>query len=166
MGCETFRYSWIKVTDEDGRAATMRSALDLQQTLMERARTATGAADGLAVKDQLQMARCYLGEDVDHGTKIVIYPPPHDGSVTLHVLAPSPHQVSKNGLEISIAAMPAGYTRERALAWLDTPVGQAWAGGALACRLVYAVAIAEETLPMVAPQVHTQHTESPCSINC
>jgi len=155
MTCETFRYCWLKVTDEDGRAAAMRSALDLQQQLMERAHSAApGSPQARAVAEDMQMARCYLGEAVDHGVRVVIYPQ-HE-SMTLQVLADTP-ACGTNGVEIAVADMPAGYTREQAQAWLTSPVGSTWSQGALACRLIYAVATVEEERDMVAPPAR-EHT--------
>ena len=149
MTSEAFRYCWVKVTDEDARAASMRSALDLQQQLMERARAvAPGSPDAQALTEQMQMARCYLGEVADHGVRVIIYQ--HD-AMTVHVLADEPSSSSDNGIEVAMAEMPAGYTREQAQAWIHTPVGSTWSQGALARRLIYAVATVEEDRHMVAP---------------
>ena len=158
MTCETFRYCWLKVTNEDGRAAAMRSALDLQQQLMERAHNAApGTPEARVVAEEMQMARCYLGEGVDHGVRVVIYPQ-HE-TMTLHVLADA-RACGNDGVEIAIADMPAGYTREQAQAWIATPVGSTWSQGALACRLIYAVATVEEERDMVAPPVREHTTQA------
>lgn len=151
MATETFRYCWIKVTNEDGRAASMRSALSLQQRFMERsAQVAPGSAEAKALAEEMQMARCYLGETVDHGVRVIIYQ--HD-AMTLHVLADAEGQSRGDDIEVAIAEMPAGQTREQAQAWIDTPIGSTWSQGALACRLIYAVATVEENREMVAPPV-------------
>ena len=145
---EVFRYAWIKVSDEEGRARVMRSALELQQTLLDRAQTAEpGSPEARLVRTQLVMARVYLGGQVEHAIRVIIVPLVDGGSLSLDVLTPLPHTVSQNGIEVAVATMPSGYTREEALNWLETPVGMTWSAGALACRLAQAVVTAEESRP-------------------
>ncbi|HVO88618.1 MAG TPA: hypothetical protein VMV45_08755 [Casimicrobiaceae bacterium] len=142
---EVFRYSWMKVTDANGRASAMRAALELQPQLAARARVAeAGSAEARFVRMQSLMARSYLGGDIERGIRVVVAAPPHGGSLSLDILAPAPHTVSRDGIEVSVATMPSGYTREDALAWLDTPVGLAWSRDALACRLAHAVVMVED----------------------
>jgi len=155
---EAFRYSWIKASDEEGRASVMRMALELQQTLLDRARAAQpGTSEARFVRAQLLMARVYLGGEVEHGIRVIIFSPPVGGSLSLDLLTPLQHAVSRNGIEIAVATMPSGYTREDALAWLETPVGSTWSQGALACRLAHAVVTAEESLPTVALGAESEH---------
>jgi len=143
---ESFRYCWIKVTDADARASTMRSALQLQQKLVARAQAAPpGSDESRFVRNQLVMARAYLGGDIERGIRVIIVPAPEGASLSLDLLATGPHAVSRDGVEISMATMPSGYTRDDAHAWLETPVGETWAQGALACRLVHSVVTAEES---------------------
>ena len=73
MTCETFRYCWLKVTDEDARATSIRSALDLQQSLMQQAReVVAGTPEAARLQQELDLARTYLGQDVDLGVRVVI----------------------------------------------------------------------------------------------
>src|SRR5579862_6278817 len=145
---EVFRYSWIKVTDEDGRAGMMHAALAVQQSLSERARIAqAGTAEAHFLRTQVLMARAYLGGEVEHGIRVIIFSPAEAGSVALDLATPLPHQRSENGIEISTATMPSGYTLAQAQTWLETPVGIAWSTGALACRLVHAVVNTEVSRP-------------------
>ncbi len=96
------------------------------------------------------MARAYLGGEVEHGIRVVIFSPAEGGSLSLDLMTSSPHAVAKRGIEITVATMPSGYTRADALAWLETPVGIAWSSGALACRLAHAVVTAEVSRPAPA----------------
>jgi hypothetical protein len=145
---EVFRYSWFKVTDDDGRAETMRAALDVHDSLLQRARAAQpDSTEAAFVRTQLVMARAYLGGEIEHGIRVVIFSPAKGGSLSLDLLTPFPHAVSQRGIEITHATMPSGYGRADALAWLETPVGAAWSKGALACRLAHAVVTAEELPP-------------------
>jgi len=155
---EVFRYSWIKVSDDDGRAAMMRAALDLQRSLPERARAAQpGSAEAGILRTQLLMARAYLGGEVEHGIRVVILSPAEGGSLALDLMTSSPHAIAQRGVEITVATMPSGYARADALAWLETPVGAAWSGGALACRLAHAVVTAEVSRPAPALASECQH---------
>jgi hypothetical protein len=145
---EVFRYSWFKVSDDDGRAQMMQAALELHHSLSERARAAEpGSTEVAFVRTQLLMARAYLGGEIEHGIRVIIFSPAKGGSLSLDLLTPFPHAVSQRGVEISHATMPSGYARADALAWLETPVGIAWSKGALACRLAHAVVTAEEAPP-------------------
>jgi hypothetical protein len=145
---EVFRYSWIKVTDEDGRAQMMRAALALQTSLSERARaTQPDNAEAQFLRTQMLMARVYLGGDVEHVIRVIIFSPAEAGSLALDLATPLPHQRSENGIEIATATMPSGYTLAQAQAWLETPVGVAWSTGALACRLAHAVVNTEVSRP-------------------
>jgi hypothetical protein len=149
---EIFRYSWIKVSDEDGRAEMMRAALDLQPLLAEGANAAQpGSAEAAYFRAQTTMARAFLGGDLDHGIRVIILSPAVGGSLSLDVLASSPHAISRDGIEITVATMPSGYSRADAEAWLQTPVGSAWSKGALACRLAHAVVTADVPNPTTAP---------------
>lgn len=149
---QSFRYSWIKVTDENGRSAQMRAALEVHQQLLEQRRTAeAGSKEARFLHSQLVMARQYLAGDIDHSIRVIIFPPPMGASLSLDLLLDSDQRVSRNGIEVAMATMPSGYSREDAIAWLDTPVGAAWSRSALTCRLSYAVVSTEEAPSMVAP---------------
>ena len=155
---EVYRYSWIKVSDDDGRAQMMRAALEVQHSLREHARAAQpGSAEAGFLRTQLVMARAYLGGEVEHGIRAVIFSPAEGGSLSLDLVTPLPHAVSQRGTEITVATMPSGYARADALAWLETPVGAAWSGGALACRLAHAVVTAEVSRPAPALASECQH---------
>lgn len=148
---EVFRYCWIKVSDEQGRVAMTRATFEVQKTLRDRAQQAEpGSADARWVRTQQVMARAYLAGQAEHGIRVVLFSPKEGGSLSLDVLARQPHATSRDGIEIDIATMPSGYTREDAQAWLTTPVGAAWSSQALACRLVHAVVNAEA--PGAAPR--------------
>ena len=64
------------------------------------------------------------------------------------------------GIEIDMAGMPPGFTREQAQARIDTPVGSTWSCGAIACRLIYAVASTDEEARMVAPATEDENATS------
>jgi len=155
---EVFRYSWIKVTDEDGRAEMMHAALELQHSLSERARAAApGSAEAQFLRTQMIMARVYLGGEVEHGIRVIIFSPAEAGSLALDIATPLPHQRSENGVEIATATMPSGYTLAQSQAWLETPVGVAWSAGALACRLAHAVVNTEVSHPASSPADQREH---------
>ena len=97
------------------------------------------------------MARVYLGGEVEHGIRVVIFSPAEAGSLALDVSTSLPHARSERGIEITTATMPSGYTLSQAQAWLETPVGVAWSTGALACRLAHAVVNTEVSRPEPSP---------------
>jgi len=155
---EVFRYSWIKVSDEEGRAQMMHAALELQHSLSERARVAPpGSAEAQFLRTQMIMARVYLGGEVEHGIRVIIFSPAEAGSLALDIATPLPHQQSENGVEIATATMPSGYTLAQTQAWLETPVGLAWSTGALACRLAHAVVNTEVSHPASSPADQREH---------
>lgn len=155
---EVFRYSWIKVSDEQGRVAMTRAALDVQKMLRERApRCEPGSDEARWVRTQQVMARAYLAGQLEHGIRVVLFSPAQGGSLSLDLLAREPHAASRDGIEIDIATMPSGYTRDDALAWLTTPVGAAWSSQALACRLVHAVVNVESPATPPRSEARTEH---------
>ena len=88
---EVYRYSWIKVSDDDGRAQMMRAALGVQHSLQEHARAAQpGSAEAGFLRTQLVMARAYLGGEVEHGIRAVIFSPAEGGSLSLDLVTPLP----------------------------------------------------------------------------
>ena len=103
------------------------------------------------------MARAYLGGELEHGIRVIIFSPAEGGSLSLDLVTTSPHAVSQRGIEITVATMPSGYARAEALGWLETPVGVAWSEGALACRLAHAVVTAEVSRPAPALASECQH---------
>lgn len=154
---EVFRYSWIKVSNEDGEAQMTRAALSVQHALAEGARAARpGSAEAAFLRTQQLMARAYLGGDPEHGIRVVILSPAEAGSLALDLRTTALHAVSENGIEITTATMPSGYSLEQAEAWLKTPVGAAWSTGALACRLAHAVVNAEVSRPANALTSETE----------
>lgn len=137
---EVFRYSWIKVSDEEGRCEQMRVALQLQQSLAERLQSALpGSDDARFLRTQVLMARAYLGGEVERGTRTTVFSVADAGSLSVDLVATMPHARSRGEVEITTATMPSGYTLPQAVAWLETPVGIAWSTAVLACRLVHAV---------------------------
>ena len=139
---EVYRYFWIKVTDEQARAASDKAALTLQRSLLEQSKSAApGSDEERFVRSQQAMARQYLGGELVNGTRIVIW---SGNGMPLSVdVLPTSHQEGEAGpMEVAIAAMPADYLQDRSRDWIKTPVGQAWAAGAPMCRLSYAVVAA------------------------
>jgi hypothetical protein len=141
MPTESYRYFWIKVTNEAARASSARAALELQQTLAQQASASgTRRAELASLRTQQEMARWYLAGEIDNGTRIVVWNPQAE-SCAVDILLSYGHQANTGGIEVALATMPAGSTRETSLAWLAGPVGRAWCAGALSCRLGHAVAI-------------------------
>src|SRR5438270_9845821 len=113
---QSFRYSWIKVTDENGRLDQMRAALEVHQELLQRRKTAqAGSDEARFVHSQSIMARQYLAGEIDHTIRVIIIPPPMGASLSLDLLLDSDHHISSNGIQVGMATMPSGYSRADAL---------------------------------------------------
>jgi PKHD-type hydroxylase len=132
---EVYRYFWTKVTDRPGRVESFRAAMEVMERL-EREHSQTEPDGRLAWKNLLAQARQYLGPGIEQVVKIVVARP--KAAVDLEVVHDRHTGMSTGDIEISIATMPAAFTREDALAWLSNPVGGAWALGARSCRLAHA----------------------------
>jgi len=136
---EIYRYFWIKATDAAARTAASKASLDLQQNLIERSNAIPpDSPEASDLRVQQDMSRWYLAGETAKGTKIVVISPA-EPSLSLEVLPTSGQVAALRGVEIELAAMPAGYTEQLSNEWIHTPVGQVWSAGALACRLSHAV---------------------------
>jgi hypothetical protein len=139
MPNEIYRYFWTKVTDTAARVAANQAALDLNQRLAQQVASATpGSQEASDVSVQQDMARWYLEPQPTKGTKVVVVATTA-AQRGVEVVSADDHAVSTDTWEISVAVMPPGYSAQLSQDWLRSPVGVAWATGAVACRLSSAV---------------------------
>jgi len=136
---EIYRYFWTKVTDAAARTAANQAALDLGQRLAQQVASATpGSQEAIDASVQQDMAGWYLVPQPTKGTKVVVVA----ASLAqrgLEVVPADDHAVTTDSWEITVAVMPPGYSAQLSQDWLLSPVGIAWATGAVACRLGSAV---------------------------
>jgi hypothetical protein len=135
---EVYRYFWTKVTDRAGRVASSKAAMVVMEQLEQGTLDPENVKRGYAWQELLAQARQYLGPDIEQTIKIVVAR--RAARIELDVMHDDGTTISSDDLQITIAPMPTGYTRDDALTWISNPVGAAWAQGALLRRLGHAVA--------------------------
>ena len=132
-----FRYTWIKVTDREGRKAASVEKDELIQRLSQELESAPPDSD----YRKALSAR--------HATALRLFGPTVL-TMTLHIRPIKPGfsvdfvltdivGAQAGDLEISTVEMPEGYTAEQSLEWIKSDIGATWSHRALMCQLSYAV---------------------------